>query len=41
MIGPSDAPSFSSTPFQNLPSVSDLLPEVSQFQHHKKAGLQM
>jgi len=29
-------PSFSSTKFQNLPAVSDLLPEGSKFQHHIK-----
>ena len=30
------SPSFSSTTFQNLTGVSDLLPETSKFQHHKK-----
>ena len=28
--------SFSSTSFQNFLSISDLIPEVSKFQHHKK-----
>ena len=28
------SPYFSSTTFQNLPAVSDLLPEASKFQHH-------
>ena len=30
------SPSFSSTTFQNLPGISDLLPEASKFQHHTK-----
>ena len=29
------SPSFSSSTFQNFQGISDLLPEVSQFQHHK------
>jgi hypothetical protein len=30
------SPPFSSTTFQNFPAISDLLSEVSKFQHHTK-----
>jgi len=37
MIGPTDLlhPSPGTT-FQNFPSISDLLPDISKFQHHAK-----
>ena len=35
------SPSFSSTRYQNYPGISELLSEVSKFQHHKKVMLQI